>query len=295
MSSAMANAQAWLVGASELKAWQRCPVKAKLAYKQRLRWPANQSHFTLGRTAHLLMDAHAQGNLSPELTQVWQTHPQHSDAFAVSQALTNSKVGQWPVIASEWAFNVPLLAPEEEPLLWPVRLIGRLDRIAQPPPQPSKGGKASPQQLAIVDWKTGTRIPPDAATAWQTRLYAYALVRSLGEFETALPWPEHPLQFVYVQWQAEAAVQTQSITYGQAQDEATHAELLAVVRAWQQAEQAQSYTLPATCPDKYCGLNHQCGILTPPPLTETPTEERVLSNHHLHQLLVLDETTLALF
>jgi hypothetical protein len=123
------------------------------------------------------------------------------------------------------------------------------------------------------------------------------MVRSLSEFETALRWPEHPLQFVYVQWQAEAAVQTQSITYGQAQDEATHAELLTVVRARQQAEQVQSYTLPATCPDKYCGLNHQCGILTDSSslVTATPSEEQVLSNHHLHQLLVLDETTLALF
>ena len=302
----------WLLGTADLTAWPRCPKKVQLAYLNGLRWPASQDQFTLGKSTHALMDAQANHLMTPDLWELWQASDKYQQAARLSQALAKHKVAKWPVVASEWAFNIAL--PQLEgavPLLWPVRLVGRVDRVAQP-----KGG-----QVALIDWKTGTRIPQQPSQAWQTRLYAFALVASLDHFSTALPWPEHPISFTYLQGQADGKVVARTCTYTEETHAETHEALFTTALHMQWAHYSHwhakrygitrrrlayyhrfhpdflPYRLPKTCPDAFCGLQHQCGILAPPkaqpPQEATPPEGLACSQ--LQAKLPLDEATQGLF
>ncbi|MDX2084974.1 MAG: PD-(D/E)XK nuclease family protein [Candidatus Melainabacteria bacterium] len=224
------------ISVNQLKNWSRCKKKFYYESVKKLRWPSDPSNFRLGQAVHKLLDYQARGLDCQHLLTGTQ-----ADIRQSWQVIASSHWVQLPIIANEWGFTVPLSTP----LPQPVWLVGRVDRIAQMPSG----------HIAIIDWKTGTAVPKDAANAWQTLVYWYAIYEArtvLGLEETLAP---EQFQFVYV----EVREQVRAITlpYSAKQHASTQALLQQTITEMLSAE---DYPLPARCPDRFCPYRSICGI-----------------------------------
>lgn len=144
------------IASDALKSWSRC--KRQFYYKtvKKLQWPADIQHFRLGRDVHKLLDYQARG-LNCDLLL------QHSlpDVQVSWRKLKDHRLVNLPVVANEWAFHVPIAVKKEQQAGW---LTGRIDRV-------SRDGN----RILVIDWKTGTGVPRNPESDWQTMLYLFAL------------------------------------------------------------------------------------------------------------------------
>jgi RecB family exonuclease len=166
------------------------------------------------------------------------------------QKLCNHESVQIPVLANEWAFHVPVQAGQQTE--W---LTGRLDRVAR-----------DGDRVLIIDWKTGTGIPRNPETDWQTLLYLYALVEvapsaSAQDLQLNFNGPLSPeqVQFMYVEIKPD---QTTPITkvpidYSTEKHEQTRARLK---KTLSEMSVEEDFPLPTECPDRFCTYRSICGI-----------------------------------
>jgi hypothetical protein len=232
----------FLISAEQLKQWERC--RKQFYYKSvlGLRWPSSPFNFELGRQVHQLLDTQAQRPLLPLETLLPATLEKSQVLF---EQLAESSYGQAPIVATEWAFSVPAPLPKTRAnrSVW---LNGRIDRIIK------KEGK-----LLIIDWKTGTAVPKQAETAWQTRLYLYATLEACKQ----LGYPQlkaEEITFCYVE-ASDRGLHAVNVPYTQAKHAAT---CLALQQHIEAMLSEASFPLPEACPDKYCPYLASCGIQT---------------------------------
>jgi hypothetical protein len=226
----------WFVSVNQLKEWDKC--HAQFYYKTVLkqRWLSDERNFELGKAVHALMDLNAKGmptehlrvGLKPKILVHFDALVEHPLAKAL-------------VVASEYAFYLPFPVGE-----FPhISLTGRIDRIS-----------LYNGTLAIIDWKTGTAVPHDYATAWQTRLYTYAIWQirdALGVDESL------GMHFYYVDVRTNRQPAVKVYTVAIDADYIAETEgLLKQVLARILAE--KRFALPSACPDKYCSFSQVCGI-----------------------------------
>lgn len=238
-----------LLSADSLKQWSRCKKQFFLKTVEGKRWPSNPGNFTLGTQVHQFMDysSQPQSPWEPLLDLAPDTSRQ---AF---ETLLTSPLAQAEVIASEWAFTVPLQVslalPSQPKTVKTVWLQGRVDRIA------SYQGK-----LVIIDWKTGTATPRDADTAWQTVVYLYALREAwqqLAETIGGKPPEASDLRFCYLEVKGQNLRETW-INYSLDAHQRNRKRLLDTLSAML----TETYfTLPPRCPDRYCPFLYHCSIL----------------------------------
>lgn len=242
------------ISSDAFKSWSRCKRQFYYKHVKRLQWPADIQHFRLGRDVHKLLDYQARG-LDCQL--LLETAP--LDVRQSWQKLMAHPVVSLPVLANEWAFHVPVGcltdSSDESPLLdW---LTGRIDRVAR-----------YGDRILVIDWKTGTGVPRQPETDWQTRLYLYALFEvastasaaDLGlNFKGALT-PED-MSFLYVEVKADehTPIREVQLPYSTSKHLATRQVLQSIL-----AEMAveEDYALPVSgvCPDRYCSYHTICGV-----------------------------------
>jgi PD-(D/E)XK nuclease superfamily len=221
---------------SHLQSWQRCQRQYQLKHGLGYQWPRNESRFVLGKAVHKLLEFQARGlALEPLL----DTFPPEIAAF--TRLLAAHGLGQAPVVANEWAFHLPMMTEAGQRVWW----TGRVDRIVR-----LSGGR-----VGVLDWKTGTAIPKEAATAWQTRLYLAAVWELRHGLKLGLN--EHAqLVFVYAGGKGQQ-VRCVEVPYGKAAHEATMAELATITA---EIASATEFALPPACPDDFCPYRQICGI-----------------------------------
>jgi hypothetical protein len=242
-----------LVSVNQFKTWTKCKKKYYYDYVQKLRWPTDQSHFQFGKTIHKLFEYQARGLDFADL--LTQASPEIQGAWA---ALQEHPIPHLPVVASEWAFHVPIAFKNKK--VW---LAGRVDRIS-----------LEDDTLLILDWKTGTSAPSLPEVDWQTTLYLYAVLEAqkelhlekchfkkdqeTQEFQHLEPRAFSPesLRFVYVEVKKQD-VKAISILYNAEKHQATQERL---IRTLAQMNQEKGYQLPNQCPDPYCPYRSICGI-----------------------------------
>jgi RecB family exonuclease len=161
-----------------------------------------------------------------------------------------------PVLANEWAFHVPMQL-EGNQTEW---LTGRIDRVAR-----------DGDRVLVIDWKTGTGVPRNPETDWQTRLYLYALVEvaktpSADDLGLNFKGPLQPeqMQFVYIEVKADPHTPIREVVlpYSVAKHEATRQVLQSILH---QMNVEEEYALPenSNCPDRFCSYRTICGIDAP--------------------------------
>lgn len=238
------------ISSDAFKSWSRCKRQFYYKHVKRMQWPADIQHFRLGRDVHKLLDYQAR-----ELDCSLLLANAPMDVRISWQKLMNHPIAHLPVIANEWAFHTPMPCGSGE-TDW---LTGRIDRVAR-----------REDEVLVIDWKTGTGVPRNPETDWQTRLYLYALVevaksRSADDLELNYNGPLQPEQvkFVYVEVKPDnhTPVREVVLDYNTAKHEATRQTLSAIVSAMAIEE---DYALPDNnqCPDKYCAYRTICGIET---------------------------------
>ncbi|MFN8614976.1 MAG: PD-(D/E)XK nuclease family protein [Vampirovibrionales bacterium] len=221
---------------NHLKTWDKCQRRFELHSLRQLQWPSDPSNFVYGQSVHTLMDYQSRqldcqpllNSADAKIRQAWDW-------------LIQEETSQWPVIASEWGFTVP--APNH-PLLKHVVLVGRIDRISQGPDD----------SVVIVDWKTGTAIPKNPSTAWQTNVYLYAVYHSQKLLGLSGLTPEK-LRFRYVS--VNQGIKTVDIPYD---DEAHTRVCQQLTHTLVNLVTATHYSLPPQCPDRFCAYQYVCGI-----------------------------------
>ena len=136
-----------------------------------------------------------------------------------------------------------------------VWLTGRVDRVVKT----LVNTPAKHSFYWVVDWKTGTAVPPDFKQAWQTRLYLYAIWEARHQLGLPETVTIEQLGFVYVEVKPKRkqAVRLYEVLYSQAQHEQTKADLTRVLTGMYLERR---FELPATCPDSYCPFGAICGI-----------------------------------
>lgn len=214
---------------NQLRKWSRCQKQYAFQYVQKLLWPSDPSNFRLGKSVHQLLDYD-----SRTLPISGMLAATDADIRLAWQALKESRWAALPVIASEWDFSLEVGGR------W---IYGRIDRIVQ-----------DGDSMHILDWKTGTGIPMDVRSDWQTRIYLYAVYAARRDLD--LPSRPDTLAFTYVQAKGRAVSEI-TVPYSQAMHEETEALLIATLDAM---TQATSYALPAACPDRFCPYDPICGI-----------------------------------
>lgn len=220
---------------NQLKTFSKCQKRYEFDYIKKLAWPSSPSNFRLGKGVHGLLDYQAKGfPLDPILKDL------DADILLAWKVLQTSRWAQLPTLQSEWGFSLGL--PSEPETTW---FYGRIDRIAQ-----------DTNNLAIIDWKTGTSIPFAPDEDWQTRLYLYAVYEARSELGFPNLQPEQ-LQFVYIQAKGETLKEV-VIAYSQEKHTETAERLRKSIL---QIQTTQTYALPAACPDKFCPYFSICGIL----------------------------------
>lgn len=230
-----------------LTKFERCQAQFGYAVHHRLNWPEQRERFALGTAVHKLLDYDARGLHMPGH---WQA-PQ--DVLTHWQALRRYKP-EAHLLASEWGFNLPfeLALPSGEMVTaW---LTGRIDRVIQDPDG----------SLIVIDWKTGTARPKDAANAMQTRVYLQALVacwQQLGLAST--PAPEH-CRFEYVEVNQEGTLQVTPVPYSLAIHQQNSHALHQLLAQMIHAVSHEKFPLPTACPDPVCGYRPICGIEASP-------------------------------
>lgn len=217
-----------------LKSWSRCQKQFGYKYVKRLDWPS-QGNFQLGRDVHKLLDYQSRGldcsllqaGMIPSVRESWRKLMDHPTPHL-------------PVVANEWAFHVPV---------GPYWLTGRIDRIAR-----------DGENVLIIDWKTGTAVPRLPEADWQTTVYSYAVVEAAKDLGCEGLSPEQ-VRFVYleVRPEPERGIREVVVEYNAVKHAAARQKIEATLAAIHQAE---SYKLPATCPDRYCQYRSACGIDT---------------------------------
>lgn len=236
------------VSSDAFKSWSRCKRQFFYKHVKRLQWPSDIQHFRLGRDVHKLLDYQARGldcdlllsNAMRDVQLSWQKLMAHP-------------IAHLPVLANEWAFHVPLELTSGK-TEW---ATGRIDRVAR-----------DGDRILVIDWKTGTGVPRNPETDWQTRLYLYALVEvakspSANDLGLHISGPLQPeqVQFMYVEVKADehTPVREVSLPYGKVQHEATHQVLQTILS---QMAVEEEYALPdnGNCPDRYCSYRSICGI-----------------------------------
>jgi hypothetical protein len=264
MQTVIATAQSpWLVSTSQLKSWDKC--KKQFFYKNILKthWLTTQKNFTLGKAVHKLMDYQARGlpleNLVVEARQ---------DIQETYLALEQHPLAHATVVANEWSFNVPFPLPATntttEKATHHVWLTGRVDRIVKT----LTNTPATEPFYWIVDWKTGTAVPPEFKQAWQTRLYLYAIWEARQQLGLPSTVRIEQLGFAYVEVKPKRKqpIKVYEVLYTEADHQQTKADLTHTIGAMLMA---QTFELPPTCPDTYCPFGTICGIA--PPETEQLT------------------------
>jgi RecB family exonuclease len=223
---------------SLLKSWSRCHKQYFYKAIQGLRWPS-ENGFVLGTTVHKLMDYQARGlTKTPSFKKIMAS----ASAQIVRHwtLLDTHPISHWPVIANEWGFQVPLKAP-----YW---LAGRIDRVAQGP-----DGK-----IWVLDWKTGTGVPKNKESDWQTLVYCHAVVtagKDLG-YPNLTP---NQVCFAYVEVR-NGRVNVHEVAYTETRDAMAQRLFIQTLDELETAKKQQKYELPPHCPDKYCSFSPICGI-----------------------------------
>jgi CRISPR/Cas system-associated exonuclease Cas4 (RecB family) len=220
------------------KSWSRCYKQFYYKYVRKLNWPSDGRHFKLGRDVHKLLDYQARGLDCSLLLK----DADENVRISWEKLMTHS-VTRLPVLANEWGFHVPVGNR------W---LVGRMDRVA-------KDG----DQVIVIDWKTGTGVPRNPETDWQTLVYLYALVeisRSNAPHDLGIErLSAEQVSFAYVEVKADnrTPVRIVTVPYSEARHEESRrifTEILATT------DRESAYALPQTCPDRYCQYSPICGI-----------------------------------
>lgn len=137
---------------NNFKTYDSCKRKYYYEYIKKLHWPSEESNYELGLSVHKLADYQAKGletkrfltNANKDIKEIWEY-------------LQESEIITFPVIESEWAFNVRLGKT-------PYWLQGRIDRLAQ-----------HKNKYLIIDFKTGQNLPYDKNVDWQAITYLYCV------------------------------------------------------------------------------------------------------------------------
>ncbi len=230
----------------QLKTWSRCKKKFYYQSVKKLNWPSDQRNFQLGKDVHKLMDYTSRGldcnlllqSATPAVQSCWKQLCEHP-------------ISQLPVIASEWAFLVPVGDQ------W---LTGRVDRIAQ-----------NGDGLLIIDWKTGTGTPKLPESDWQTLIYLYAVLEARSELAVPNLTAEQ-LQFVYVEvkpQQATSGIREVRVAYSSEKHQQTQR---LIEQTLHDMAVESEFNLPKTCPVRYCPYGAICGIHDPAPIATLSTE-----------------------
>jgi RecB family exonuclease len=235
------------LSADALKTWERCPQQFAWKHLDRLQWPADHSNFVLGTRVHKLMDYHAR-NLDVDALLPHQP----PDVVATWRTLLAHPAAQWPVVASEWGFELPVGLLAEQPYSnGPIWVTGRIDRVAW-----------HQNQLWIIDWKTGTAAPKHAELAWQTGVYALAVAHAWQSLPQG-PWQQQPPQTLTM------AYVSASTTHSHMHTVVLNAQTLAqwqtrLTQACQALTSATQYPPATPCPDKWCPFRSICPAVCDP-------------------------------
>lgn len=217
----------------QFKTWSRCRKKYDYQYLRRLNWPTDQSHFRLGKSVHKLLEFQ-----SRHLDCTLLLQDAEADVRQAWEALMAHPIAQFPIVASEWGFHVPV---ENEKPVW---LTGRVDRIAQ-----------DGDTILVLDWKTGTGVPTLPEMDWQTILYLYAVVEAATELGHPGLTPEQ-VRFVYVEVK-NGEVREVPVPYDTERHIANGEKIRQTIR---EIQAAAAYDLPKKCPDPFCPYSAVCGI-----------------------------------
>jgi hypothetical protein len=249
----------WLLSPNHLKEWDKC--RKQFYYKTVLkqRWLTDERNFQLGKAVHALMDIEAKGM---ETAHLLQAHPPATqEAFRL---LRQSGMAQLPALKSEWAFEFPCWDAVNLNHFPHIYVAGRIDRISL---------DSDTGCVWVIDWKTGTAVPPDYPNAWQTRLYLLAV----WECRQLLGLPDitpQQLGFCYVSVKPgkRTPVERFDVPCDTAYLEETRERLSQRVH---DALAETRFPLPPSCPDKFCPYGSVCGIYPPDaeqlPLFSLPT------------------------
>jgi len=239
-----------------LKTYQRCAKKFEYQKVRELQWPSDIRHFDLGQDVHKLMEYQARGLDCTQL--VASATP---DVRWCYEQLMKHPAGNWPVVANEWGFLVPV---ESKQTHW---LTGRMDRIALNP----ETGK-----LWIIDWKTGTAAPRFPEADWQTIVYLYALVEAYADLKRSaesLPYAGialadelnlEQLGFLYLEVnpkKKEVGWREIEVPYSSDRHLQNRDRLAQSLDQMTTATEQGDFELPNRCPDPWCAYRSICGIL----------------------------------
>ncbi|MFM7469283.1 MAG: PD-(D/E)XK nuclease family protein [Vampirovibrionales bacterium] len=257
--------------ADQLKSWSRCQKQFQYKTVEHRRWPVDTRRFRLGKQLHKWLEYQADG-LPVHHCMAGEKDLQ---LIACWEQLQASPLLQWPVVASEYPFYVPLVSLLQSSLeeyvtglhattveTPPLFCHGRIDRLALRP-----ASQEHPETLVLLDWKTGTAVPNYPLEDWQYMLYTLAIERLLQAENTPLRHPVTrrrlpdtiPLTFIYVQvspqgiqcheypWSPQESVRVQ---------QALLQTVTSLIRHWHQGD----FSLPRTCPDNHCAYEAICGI-----------------------------------
>lgn len=224
---------------SHLQSWQRCQKQYYYKHHLGYQWPREEGRFVLGKAVHKLLEYQARGLATDHLLD--KVDP---PITSYTRLLSAHPLGQAPIVASEWAFHLPVAGADGGLVWW----TGRVDRIVR-----FKAGR-----IGILDWKTGTAIPKNPQAAWQTRLYLAAVWTLRDRLKLGIKTPDQ-LVFVYAGVKG-PQVQCVEVPYALDHYTATLAEL-AVVSA--ELADPLAFALPVRCPDSFCPYGGICGIGAP--------------------------------
>ena len=226
------------ISSDAFKSWSRCRKQFYYKYVRRLSWPSDIQHFRLGRDVHKLLDYQARGL---DCTLLLENAP--DDVRFSMQKLMAHRTANLPVVANEWGFHIPVGGH------W---LTGRIDRVSR------DGSK-----ILVIDWKTGTGVPRNPHTDWQTILYLYALVETAKTASAAdlglQGLKPEDCTFVYVEVKPDETTPiVETVIRYDAEKHAGNGELIAQTVAAMADE--EDYCLPGKCPDRFCMYRAICGI-----------------------------------
>lgn len=139
---------------NNFKTYDTCKRKYYYEYIKKLHWPDLGADFEIGLSVHKLLDYQAKGfettklanDSRDEIKELWQY-------ISVSDIIT------YPVIESEWAFNVRI----NKSYYW---IEGRIDRLIH---------INDINKYVIIDFKTGQNLPSSKHEDWQSIVYLYSV------------------------------------------------------------------------------------------------------------------------